>query len=694
MTTIKGSNLNNISQRRILILLNAITGGQDKQDDLARLSSTKKKEAMTMRFPLGRPQIQKLILATSLLLMASSGFTSSEEDQHQFGSKYSPLKQINTGNIANLEQAWEYRTGEVIPEDLTDLLIAFEDQPSMIEGNLVVCTTTRKIIALDPKTGKQRWKYDPKDPKVGMQKCRGIAAYVDDSSDANAQCHSRIILGTADYRLVAIDAKTGVPCADFGDNGEVKMPTSTPQIFDGEVVANSRPAIVNDVIIVGSSVADNQRVDAPSGRVMAYDARSGEFRWSFDPIPHNPDDPASSSWENGTGNGWGGGNVWATTSADQSLDLVYLPTTSASGDFYGGGRAGDNHYTTSVVAVKGATGEVVWHQQLVHHNVFDYDIPSQPLLIDYPNKDGKLIPALVQNTKMGLIFVFDRATGEPLVPIEERPVPQDGAVKGQILSKTQPFPVGMPTLAPQGFSPDDAWGFTFIDKWLCKRKVEKYRYGAIYTPPSEQGTIFSPSVGGGPNWGGGAFDPESNIMIVPSNRVPTIVTLTPREKAKIVESQAIESLGAMTFDVTGAPYIPTIEPLLSPLGAPCSEPPWAVLSAVDIVSKKILWESPLGDVGAMMGAPFSMMLGTPGAGGPLATAGGLVFIGYSLDKQFRAFDIKSGETVWSADLPFGGHAIPISYEIDGEQYIVITAGGHSMYGSQPGDAVIAYKLKK
>ncbi|WP_348672357.1 PQQ-binding-like beta-propeller repeat protein, partial [uncultured Abyssibacter sp.] len=327
--------------------------------------------------------------------------------------------------------------------------------------------------------------------------------------------------------------------------------------------------------------------------------------------------------------------------------------------------------------------------------VFDYDLPTQPLLIDYP-KNGKLVPALVQNTKMGLIFVFDRATGEPLVPIVEREVPQTGKVPEEILSPTQPFPEGMPTLAPQGFSPEeDSWGFTPIDKWLCKRKARKYLSGPIYTPPSIQGTIFSPSVGGGPNWGGGAYDPDSHVMVVPSNRVPTIVRLIPREDySSESDEQAIESMGPMRFEVDGAPYVYEISPLLSPLGAPCSEPPWAALTAVDIVKKEILWEVPLGDVGAMSPLPFSHVIGTPGAGGPLLTAGGLVFIGYTLDDYFRAFDAKTGETLWQTELPAAGTAVPVTYEVDGEQYIVIPAGGHTMYQSTLGDSVMAYKLPK
>lgn len=636
-------------------------------------------------------------LLVAILVFAAGWSHAAPQDggQYQDDTKYSPLKQIDAGNVARLQPAWEYHTGEKPPKEIKDALIAFEDQPTLIDGNLIVCTVTRRIIALDPASGKQRWIFDPQDPRVGMRKCRGIAHWTDARAAAGTPCKSRLFLGTADYRLIAIDAATGRRCEGFGENGQVQMKPSIPEIFKGEVVAGSKPAVVNDVVVVGSAVADNQRVDAPSGQVLAFDARSGKALWSFDPLPRDPADPAMGSWAKGT-SGYGGGNVWANMAVDEALDLVYLPTTSPSGDFFGGGRAGDNRYSSSVVALKGSTGKVVWSQQLVHHNIFDYDTPTEPLLIDLPQPGGGTVPALVQNNKTGLIFVFNRATGEPLVPMVERPVDSSVAVPGEAPARTQPIPQGMPTLAPQGFSPDDAWGFTFVDRWLCKHKAEQYNYGPIFTPPSLKGTIFSPSVGGGPNWGGGAYDPDSHLMVVPSNRVPTIVTLIPRAQAQLKKSQSIESGGAMIFPNAGSPYVPKVEPLLSPLGSPCSAPPWAALTAVDLVTHKIVWEVPLGDIRKMMpvSPPGSMdtNLGTPGAGGPLVTAGGLVFIGYTLDDTLRAFDLHSGKVLWSADLPAAGVGVPISYEVGGEQYIVIPAGGHSMYHSTMGDSVVAYKL--
>ena len=610
--------------------------------------------------------------------------------QRQMGLKYSPLTQVNTATVEKLQLVWEYHTGDI--GNSKTALEAFEDEPSLIDGSLVVCTIWRRLIALDPETGKQRWVYDPKtDRSVGMRKCRGISAWVDRLAPPGSSCKTRIFMGTADYRLVAIDAHDGRPCSGFGTNGEVHIPVNKPQIFPGEVAAGSRPAVVNDVVVVGSTVADDQRLDSPSGRVLAYDARSGRQVWDFDPLPRDPSDPAAATWLNGTAGNEGGGNVWSEMAVDESLDLVYLPTTSPSIDFYGAARPGPNAYADSIVALQGTTGKVVWSFQFVHHNLWDYDTPSQPLLVDLPYND-KSVPALVQNTKTGMIFIFNRKTGEPLIPFVERPVPQEGAVPGEWLSPTQPFPVGMPTLAPQKISAEDAWGFMLFDKWKCRDKIDALNHGSIYTPPSLKGTILQPGAAGGPNWGGGAYDPKTHLMVVPSARVPMVVTLVPRGQAKLDQGQAIETHGAMMFPSAGTPYMTRMEPLLSPLGAPCTAPPWAVLTAVDLVTGTKQWEVPLGSIEKLSPLPIPWELGTPGAGGPLVTAGGLVFIGYTLDNKLRAFDLQTGKTLWKAELPAAGTATPVTYEIKGEQYIVMAAGGHSMYGTTRGDSVVAFKL--
>jgi membrane-bound PQQ-dependent dehydrogenase (glucose/quinate/shikimate family) len=631
-----------------------------------------------------------VLVAAAVVFSAAAG--AAVLGDHQVGTKYSVLKQINRDNVNDLEVAWEFHTGD--DPHKVEGLAALEDRPSLIEGNLIVCSISRHVIALDPATGEKRWEYDPQSPPTGLRKCRGVSNWVDEQAPAGSECKTRLIFGTADYRLIAIDAGTGKACSGFGDDGVVTMPTSKPILWPGEVVASSNPVVVNGVVVVGSAVADNQRVDAPSGRVLAYSARTGEYLWQFDPVPRDPNDPAMASWGKGT-DGFGQGNVWSSMAADQDLDLVYLPTTSASNDFYGAERPGDNHYTTSVVALRGATGEVVWHQQLVHHNVWDYDIPTRPMLINYP-KDGKVVPALLQNTKMGLVFIFDRATGEPLVPIEERPVPQSPKAPGEVLSPTQPFPVGMPALARQGFSVEDDIGMNFIDNYFCRKLVKEkgYSYGPLYTPMTEQGTLMMPAAGGGPNWGGAAYNPDSHVMVVPTNRVPMVVKLVPREQADDTDTSKVEGLGLMQFNNPGSRYVIQVQPLMSPLGTPCAPTPWAALTALDVVNKKILWEVPLGSIKKLAPIPLDIHLGTPGAGGLLMTAGGLVFIGYTLDDTLRAFDVSTGEILWESDLPAAGTGVPVTYEWQGEQYLVMPAGGHSMYGSTLGDSIVAYRLKR
>jgi membrane-bound PQQ-dependent dehydrogenase (glucose/quinate/shikimate family) len=630
-------------------------------------------------------------LAVVLLFCQSVAASVADLDRRQSGSKYSPLTQITRNNVAQLELAWEYHTGEI--ENRPGSFVSFQDEPLLVDGNLIVCTISRRLIALDPATGKERWVYDPETPYNIINKCRGISAWVDEQAEDGEQCKTTLFLGTQDYRLIAIDASTGLPCEEFGDKGIVQMQPSMPEIYPGEVTALSRPGIVNGVVVVGSAVTDDQRVDAPSGRVLAFDARTGEQLWEFDPLPRDPQDPAARTWDKGTAAGHGGGNVWASMSVDEKLDLVYLPTSSASVDFYGGSRPGDGLYADSIVALHGATGEVAWYFQFVHHDVWDYDTPSAPLLIDYPH-EGKMVPALVQNTKMGLVFIFDRATGEPLVPIEERPVPQEGAVPEEKLSPTQPFPVGMPAITPQGFSEEDSWGFTPVDDWLCRRKFAELDLGPMYTPPTLRGIIMQPAPAGGPNWGGGAYDPDTHIMVVPTSRIPMIVTMIPMEQSTYDPQQKIETRSAMTFPNVGAPYVTSLQALLSPFGAPCAAPPWGSLVALDIVDKKIVWEVPLGSIDKMAGLPFTWDLGTPGAGAPLVTAGGIVFIGYSLDHQFRAFDLNSGEVLWKAELPAPANSTPVTYQVGDEQYVVVPAGGHSMYGTEQSDAVMAYKLKR
>ena len=463
----------------------------------------------------------------------------------------------------------------------------------------------------------------------------------------------------------------------------------------GKVVFRGPPAVVNGVAVVGSQVRGGLRADGPSGMVRAFDARTGALRWTFDPVPRDPEDPMYASW-GGAANSIGATNVWAPMAVDEERDLVFLPTTTPSNDYYGGQRPGKNRYSNSVVALRGATGEVVWHFQLLHHDVWDFDIPAQPILIDL-ERGGVKVPALVQITKLGFVFVFNREIGEPLFPIEERPVPQ-GGVEGEQLSPTQPFPLAPPPFVKQGVTAEDAWGFTFVDRLYCKKKFAAHRLGDMYTPPSLEGTVLMPGLSGGGNWGGGAYDPGSGLLVVNSIRIPSMIRLVPASETE----DRVKMLNSITAHVStadpqsGAPYIAEPDFVFSPFGAPCTAPPWGGLTAIDLNAGTIKWDVALGSIHRMLPLPlpFTWNLGTPVAGGPIVTAGGLVFVASTIDRMFRAFDIETGEELWQTDLPVNGNATPMTYEAGGRQLVVIAAGGHSYLGGELGDYVIAYALPR
>ncbi|TDG13322.1 pyrroloquinoline quinone-dependent dehydrogenase [Seongchinamella unica] len=609
------------------------------------------------------------------------------------GTRYSPHAQINTSNVSQLELAWTYHTGEIERRgEQLDANSTHQNTPVMVGDSLMVCTPFNRLIALDPATGRERWVFDPEvdlGHPLPQYNCRGVAGWTASRGGEEDRCKQRVFMGTNDSRLIAVDAKTGNRCHEFGQNGEVAVRQHKALQFAGERKIASAPVVVNDVVVVGSYIMDNVRTDAPAGTVFAFDAYSGKEVWRFDPIPRTPENPAYASWHDDSALNAGAANVWSSMVADPPNDLIFLPVGSAAPDFWGGARPGNNLYSSSLVALHGKSGEVAWHFQLVHHDIWDYDAASPPMLIDI-DRGGETIPAVVQNTKQGLSFVFNRLTGEPVFGVEERPVPQH-ALPGEWLSPTQPFPLAPPPLTPTQVTPDDAWGFTFFDRWLCRRKIAGLRSEGIFTPPSTEGTIQVPGSAGGMNWGGPAYDPQRQLMIVNTNTVVQVITMIPLTDETSHNAPVLHAKSDVSAP-EGAPYGVHREWLLSPLGAPCTAPPWGELLAVDMNTGSVVWRVALGSIEKMLPLRFEWNLGTPNMGGPIVTAGGLVFIGAAMDGYLRAFDIESGNELWKEELPGGTQTTPMTYLHNGNQYVVMVSGRHGWFQTPSSDAVVAYRL--
>lgn len=598
------------------------------------------------------------------------------------GQKYSGATEITPANVKGLKPAWTFRTGDLKNRPEAIKRSAFEGTPIIVGDKLVLCTPFNEVVALDPGTGEQKWRFDPKIPTdtrpANQFVCRGVTQWTNTAAADGAACKTRIFMGTNDYRLIALDAETGKKCEGFGKNGEIQIDPGMELVWPGEFQITSPPAVVRGVVIVGSSIGDNTKVEAPKGTVRAFDAVTGAPRWEFDPVARTADGTPTA----------GHANVWAPMSVDEAAGLVFLPTSSASPDFYGALRPGDDKYSNSVVALEAETGKVVWSFQTVHHDLWDYDVPSQPTLA-LLDIDGAKRAAVVQGTKMGLIFTLDRATGAPLIPVEERAVPQTD-VPGETASPTQPFPVRPPPLVP---SPEkiEAFGFTPFDKGECKKLLAALRWEGLYTPPSLKGTALYPFTGGGINWGGVAIDPERQILVTNTNRLVHEITLIPQENLEAARKTKPDTEYGRQ---RGAPYAMRRDLVHSGLQAPCNAPPWGMIHAIDLKTGTIKWEHPLGTAQDLV--PFGDLFvpkGVPNLGGPMITASGLVFIGATHDHYLRAFDLSDGKELWRARLPASAHATPMTYVWKGRQYVVAAAGGYSRFPAPKlGDYVMAFAL--
>jgi quinoprotein glucose dehydrogenase len=616
----------------------------------------------------------------------------------QEGTRYTPLQQIDRDNVAYLRKAWEYHTGDFSDGSDGRPETTFQATPILVDGVLYLATVYGRVIALNPQTGAELWNYDPgvdATVKRGEFANRGVTYWRAADGVQGRACGRRIFVATVDARLIALDAARGTPCPEFGQAGQVDLSRGVDlgayQADTREYGVTSPPVVIGGLVVVGSAIGDNRAATLERGIVRAFDARTGALRWAWDPIPRQPADPAFRTWARRSARRAGAANVWAQLSVDAARDLVFVPTSSPSPDYYGGERLGSNAYADSVVALRGSSGKLVWHYQLVHHNIWDYDLPAQPSLITV-REDGRDVPAVAQATKMGFLFLLHRETGKPIFPVEERPVPKSD-VPGEQSWPTQPFPTRPQPLAPTTLSSDDAWGLSPWDRGQCRNLIERYRNDGVFTPSSLAGTIQYPGVIGGTNWGSVAVEPRRGWVILNMSRLPSVTGLIPRERLAAGRPDLPDDAGIS--QMRGTPYgLFRVPGLLSPLGLPCTKPPWGTLLAVDTATGQVEWEVPLGTVRDLAPVPLPLTWGTPNLGGPIVTGGGLVFIGAAMDNYLRAFDVETGKELWKGRLPAGGQATPMSYRL-GEtdrQFVVIAAGGHGRMGTDIGDSVVAFAL--
>lgn len=633
------------------------------------------------------------------------------------GDRWSPLTQITPRNVAELQKVWEFHTGDLQrpgdPDEFT-----YEVTPIEVGGLVYLCSPHNIVFALNGETGREVWRYNPNiraSKQMQHLTCRGVSYHSASTPGAtrapDGQCPDRIILGTNDARLIALDAHNGRPCPGFGDHGEVNVWPGAPNYQRGWWQITSPPLVIGNLAIIGGAVYDNKSTFMPSGVIRAYNVITGRPVWAFD--PGNPGDTSPKPPGTGTFTP-SSPNSWTIAAADEQLGLVYVPMGMAAIDQWGGRRtSATERFSSAIVALDATTGRPRWVFQTVHHDLWDMDIPAQPALVDLTLPGRGTVPALVQSTKTGNIFILDRRTGRPLFPVRERPVPRSVA-PGDWISLTQPAS-DVSLMPAKRVSGADMWGATMFDQLACRIKFHRLRYDGPFTPPSQQGTLVFPGNFGVMDWGGIAIDPVRKILFAHPNYMAFVDRLIPQQPAarrfdpqvgpKEARNAASGPAGGSDMrgsDIKGfnpnygAPFAVSLNPFLSPLGLPCQAPPWGYVAAIDLTSGKLVWRHRNGTTRDQAPLPVPFKLGVPSLGGPILTAGGVAFMGSALDYYLRAYDVATGRVLWRGRLPAGGQATPMSYwsPASERQFVVIAAGGHSTLGTRQGDAIVAFALPR
>ncbi|MEG2734534.1 MAG: membrane-bound PQQ-dependent dehydrogenase, glucose/quinate/shikimate family [Hafnia sp.] len=604
------------------------------------------------------------------------------------GIRYAPFTQINRSNVSQLKLAWTYHSGDTGPG-------IDQNTPLQVDDRVFTCSPNNQIAALDADTGKLIWKVDTKSKSPMWQRCRGVSYYKDSDAPQTALCTSRIIATTIDARLLALDANTGETCSNFGDNGVVNLRKDMGEVKPGYYFQTSAPLVARDKVVIGGWVVDNQEVEEPSGVIRAFDVRSGKLIWAWDladpTITRDPHPGQSYTRETP--------NMWTHAAYDDKLGLVFIPLGNTTPDYYGGNRPPfSDRYNSSLVALNIENGREKWHFQTVHHDLWDYDLPSQPALVDVPDQNGRIISAIMQTTKRGQIFLLNRSTGQPVTKVEEKPVPSKSPIKSERISPTQPYSTDMPTIGAQTLNEKSMWGMTMFDQLACRIQFRQLRYLGDFTPIGLQPTIQQPGNLGGMNWGSVSVDKTHNIAYVNDIRIPSIVWLTSREQyPSYAKKYNADGTGHGPSPQNGTPYGMVTMMWMSKLGVPCTEPPFGTISAIDLNSRKLLWQVPagtseqLGPLGIKSRLPLP--IGLPTYAGTSVTAGGLVLFAGSQDYYLRIYDAASGKELWRYALPVGSSATPMSYisPKTGKQYILLSVGG-AAHSADRGDYVMAFSL--